>query len=199
AASVEVAPADASRFDLSAPAAARAGQTVAVTLTAYDSFGNRATGYTGIVKFRSDDPQAGLPSAYTFTPADGGVKTFQVTFRTAGAHGLSVSHAAPGSAAAAAVPVAPADASRFELAAPKATDERVPFAVTLTAFDAFGNRAFGFTGTVTFSSDDPRAVLPAPVRFAPDYAVRVTVPGVVLRSPCSHRIHSTSGSARVSN
>src|SRR5207244_4264985 len=149
-ASVQVAPADASRFDLSAPAAARAGQTLAVTVTAYDAFGNRATNYAGLVKLRSDDPQSGLPGSYTFAPADGGLKTFQVTFRTAGARAVNVGDAAAGLAAAAPAPVAPADASRFELTAPKAADEGAPFDVTLTAFDAFGNRAVGFTGTVTF-------------------------------------------------
>ena len=38
-----------------------------MTVTAYDAYGNVATGYTGTVAFTSSDPQACFPADYTFT------------------------------------------------------------------------------------------------------------------------------------
>ena len=40
-----------------------------------------------------------------------------------------------------------------------------PFAATVTAKDAFGNTAVGYTGTVHFTSNDGQAVLPANYTF----------------------------------
>ena len=45
-------------------------------MTAYDRFGNVATGYTGTVTFSSTDTRASLPKTYTFTTADQGTHTF---------------------------------------------------------------------------------------------------------------------------
>jgi hypothetical protein len=181
-----------------APPSARAGEAFPLTVTAWDAFGNRATGYAGTVTFASDDPQAGLPGAYTFTPADQGAKTFAVTLRTAGRRGVRVTDAAAGFGAAAAAAVTPAAASRFDLTAPASADEGAPFAVTLTARDPFGNRATDFTGTVYFTSDDPRAQLPAGVRFAPGDAGEVAVPDFVLRTPGPHALAAgtATGAAR---
>ncbi len=63
---------------------ATAGTPQTVTATVRDAFGNVATGYTGTVHFSSSDPNAVLPSNFTFTAADGGTVTFPVTFGTAG-------------------------------------------------------------------------------------------------------------------
>jgi len=73
-------------------AVAGAAQSVTVTLT--DSFGNVATGYVGTVHFTSSDGQAVLPTDYTFTGADQGKHTFQVTFKTAGTQSVSVTDTA---------------------------------------------------------------------------------------------------------
>ena len=73
---------------LSQTASAGVAQSVTVTLT--DSFGNLATGYVGTIHFTSSDGQAVLPADYTFTTADLGKHTFQVTFKTAGAQSLVV-------------------------------------------------------------------------------------------------------------
>ncbi len=56
-----------------------AGAAHNVTVTAYDAFGNTATGYTGTVHFTSSDIQAVLPANYTFTGGDAGVHVFSVT------------------------------------------------------------------------------------------------------------------------
>ena len=54
------------------------------TVTAYDAYGNLATGYVGTVHFTSSDPKAVLPANDTFTAADAGVHTFWVTLSTPG-------------------------------------------------------------------------------------------------------------------
>jgi hypothetical protein len=50
-----------------------AGLMKSFMVTARDSFGNTATGYTGTVHFTSSDNQATLPTDYTFVSSDGGV------------------------------------------------------------------------------------------------------------------------------
>jgi sugar lactone lactonase YvrE len=70
--------------------------TIRVTVTAKDLAGNIATGYRGTVQLSVDDPAASLPPAYTFTAADAGVHTFQITLGTPGTDTLLVADAASG-------------------------------------------------------------------------------------------------------
>jgi Ca2+-binding RTX toxin-like protein len=55
-----------------------------VTVTAWDAFGNVATGYRGKVHLTSSDGQAKLPNDYAFTSSDAGVHTFSATLNSAG-------------------------------------------------------------------------------------------------------------------
>ena len=73
--------ASASAFLITAPATATAGVPFDVTVTAVDTFGQTAVGYTGTVTFRTTDLDPGvlLPADYAFTLADGGVHTFTNT------------------------------------------------------------------------------------------------------------------------
>jgi len=147
--------------------ATTAGVSQSFTVTAQDAFGNVITGYTGTVSFGSSDPQASLPAAYTFTLADSGVHTFSATLKTAGSQSLSVSDlfntALAGTQAA--IPVTAAAAASFTVAGFPATTAGVSQSFTVTARDAFGNIATGYTGTVSFSSSDAQAGLPASYTF----------------------------------
>jgi hypothetical protein len=60
-----------------------------------------------------------------------------------------------------------ASTSAFVLAAPHRVTAGVPFNVTVTAVDPYGQLAAGYTGTVTFSTTDPNpdVVLPADYAF----------------------------------
>jgi hypothetical protein len=62
-----------------------------------------------------------------------------------------------------------ASATAFLVGAPDAVQSGVPFDVTVTAVDPFGQVAVGYTGTVTFSTTDtdPGVVLPADYAFVP--------------------------------
>ncbi len=53
-----------------------AGAVSDVTVTANDTYGNIATGYTGTVNFTSTDPSPTLPGDFTFEASDNGTKTF---------------------------------------------------------------------------------------------------------------------------
>jgi hypothetical protein len=63
-----------------------------------------------------------------------------------------------------------ASATTFLVNAPDMVQSGVPFDVTVTALDPFGQLAAGYTGTVTFSTTDadPGVVLPADYAFTLD-------------------------------
>jgi hypothetical protein len=85
-----VTPAAAVTLVVAGPASVTAGQAASVTVTAVDQFGNTATGYTGTVDFTSSLFKGlTLPADYTFTAADGGIRTFTVTFETSGSQELT--------------------------------------------------------------------------------------------------------------
>ena len=67
-----------------APKSAVHGTPVNVKVSALDKKGKVAKGYRGTVHFTSTDSSADLPDDYSFTAADAGVHTFQVTFSGAG-------------------------------------------------------------------------------------------------------------------
>ena len=66
----------------------------AITVAAYDAYGNYASGYRGTVHFTSSDHAAILPADYTFVAFDGGLRTFGVTFKTTGVQSLKASDTA---------------------------------------------------------------------------------------------------------
>lgn len=67
----------------------------------------------------------------------------------------------------------------------------VPFSATVRVVDPFGNNAADYTGTVTLSSTDSAATLPAPYGFGPTDASQHTFTGIVLRTPGTQRIRAT--------
>jgi hypothetical protein len=162
---ITVQPAAAASLKLTSfPATLTAGTTTNFTLTATDTFGNLATSYTGKVQFTSNDPNASLPAAYTFTAADGGTHSFSATLVTAGTRIMKAADTVT-SALSVTTPninVVPGAAKSFTLTGFPSPDTAGVFHyVTITAFDAYSNVATGYTGTVHFSSSDPLAILPA--------------------------------------
>src|SRR5262249_665004 len=94
---VTVSPAAAASLRLSSPGATTAGQSMPVTVTLLDAYGNVATGYTGTVHFTSSDAQAVLPANYRFRSSDAGTHTFSVTLKTAGSQSITVTDTATSS------------------------------------------------------------------------------------------------------
>ncbi len=161
--SVTVSSAAATHFSVSAPAATVAGTPAPITVTAFDAFGNLATGYTGTVSFRSTDVQAGLPANFTFTTADAGVHTFTATLKTAGVQTITAADTVTGSVAgtSAAIAVTPATiVSSFRVVGGGGYVGSAQ-SVTISARDPFGNVATSYNGTVHLASSDPATVVSA--------------------------------------
>ena len=144
------------------PSPASAGVIGNLTITAGNGFGGTNTAYTGTVHFTSSDSQAVLPADYTFTAAVQGVHTFNITLKTVGTQSLTASDMIGGiTGSQTGIAVNPAAASTLSLAGfPSPTNVGVAGSFTVTARDAFGNRATGYTGTVHLNSSDLLAVLP---------------------------------------
>ncbi|MES5485986.1 hypothetical protein QMZ05_24805 [Bradyrhizobium sp. INPA03-11B] len=155
-----VAPGPATHFVVTLPAGGTAGVAGSATITAYDAFGNIASGYAGTVHFTSTDGHAGLPADMTLT---NGTATFSETLDTAGSQTITatdtVSSAITGTSNAETVTAAAV--AHFAVAIPANGTAGMPGMGTVTALDAFGNVVTGYTGTVHFTSTDASAVLPA--------------------------------------
>ena len=73
---ITVNPAAASRLSITAPPKVTTDRPFTIEVTAFDPYGNVATGYRGKVHFSSSDGRAFLPRVYTFVAGDGGVHIF---------------------------------------------------------------------------------------------------------------------------
>src|SRR5439155_16801866 len=72
------------------PSSVIAGTAYSFSVTAFDSYGNIATGYRGTVMFTSSDNQAMLPGNYSFTSSDAGTHTtFSATLNSQGAQSIT--------------------------------------------------------------------------------------------------------------
>jgi hypothetical protein len=168
------------------PSSTTAGVSQNFTVTAMDEFGNVADGYRGTVLFTSSDGQATLPSSYTFTEEDGGSHQFAATLASAGSQSITVTDTTTSSinGSQTGITVIPAAAASFTFTGmPSSVTAGVAQNVTLTARDAFGNTATGYTGTVQFTSTDLQAGLPANYTFTGadagvhTFAVTLNTPG----------------------
>jgi hypothetical protein len=155
------------------PSSITAGVPGSLTVTAYDRFGNVATGFTGTVHFTTTSALFVLPPDYTFTTTDKGTHLFTgVELNTTGRQSISVSSGTL-SGSQNGITVNSAAISTFTIdgfATP--TMAGLPQNFTVTARDPFGNVATGYTGTVHFTSTDNQATLP------PDYTFRRLDQGV---------------------
>jgi len=167
-ADVDVSAAPVDHFDVSAPGTTTAGDPLTVTVTAKDAFDNTVTDYAGTVTVTSSDSSATLPADYTFVGGDNGVHTFtdEVTLVTAGTQSVDVSDTvATGATGSADVDVSVAALDHLGVGAPVSTIQGDPLSVTVTAQDAFDNTVTDYAGTVTFTSSDGSAILPADYEF----------------------------------
>jgi hypothetical protein len=160
------------------PTTVTAGTTSNFTVTAADAYGNVATGYTGTVQFTSTDPGASLPAAYAFTAADAGTHSFSATLITAGNRSLKAADTVTTSLNVNDyIKVVAAAAHSFSIAGYPSPDiAGTGHYLTVTAFDAYGNVATGYTGTIHYSSSDPLAYLPANYTLTPLFAGSLTLP-----------------------
>ncbi len=152
---------------LTGPSSAHAGAATSFTLSALSGTGHLNGSYGGTVHFTSTDPQAVLPADYTFLPGDAGVKSFTLHFFSAGAQSISVTDTANlVLTTTAQITIGTTQATHLVVSGfPVQAVAGVPGAFTVTALDADNNPATNYTGTLHFSSSDPKAVLPADYTF----------------------------------
>lgn len=188
---IVVTPAAASKFIVSGhPTTVNAGDTSSFTITAQDAFGNVDVNYAGKVTFTSSDPQASLPSAYTFTSADQGVRTFTDVLRTAGLQSITVVDAANASVTGKVsnINVLPGAAVGISISGfPSPTTAGVPQNFLVAARDQFGNIAPSYTGTVRFTGTDKQGALPTNFTFTAGDAGQRTFVGT-LKTAGTHAI-----------
>jgi hypothetical protein len=150
-----------------------AGDTVTVTVTALDALNRLDKTYRGTVHFTSPDPLAVLPADYPFTAADNGQHSLDVILKTSGIKPVVVNDTLKATVKGrVGVTVLAAAATRFAVTGfPLSARVNRAFAFTVTALDQFGNRATGYLGTVTISSNGSATIggagpaAPAPVTY----------------------------------
>ena len=155
------------------PASVPQGTAEPFTVTAVDEYGNTVTTYGGTVHFTSSDTAAHVPANYTFTTADKGAHSFQVTLETVGSSRSVIAtdianSAVTGKESTAVTYVAVLTGFTLKPST-SFTNTNVAGAeekYTVAAVDQKGYTFAGFTGTVHFTSTDPKAVLPADTAWA---------------------------------
>jgi hypothetical protein len=176
------------------PSSTPAGQLIspAVTVDVTDQYGNVITGDRSTVTLTLSNGTFAGGSATVSATATGGVATFgSLKIDTAGSYTLKATDGSLTTASSASFTIQPAAASKFVLAAPASVNAGVPFSLTVTVEDAYGNVVSGYTGTIHFGSTDNRATLPANYTFtAADKGVH-TFTSLALRKRGNQKITVT--------
>ena len=150
------------------PTTDTAGASETFTVTAFDAYGNVATGYIGTVHFRSSDPKAILPGDATIFPEDQGTLTFTATLETVGTQSITATDTITSSITGteSGINVQAAAASSLVVTGfPASVAAGTTGSFTVSVFDPYGNLATNYVGMVTFSSTDPQVILPGSYTF----------------------------------
>jgi hypothetical protein len=82
--------------------------------------------------------------------------------------------------------------ARIRVSSPSSVQAGAPFNLTVTAEDAYGHRAYGYRGTVHFTSTDGGASLPADYTFtAADQGAHTFAGGAILQTAGNQNIGAT--------
>ena len=147
------------------PTTVIAGTLSTFTVTAYDKYGNIATGYAGTINFTSSDNQALLPANYTFVASNAGICSFSATLETPGVQSIEVADLTNGlTATDSGIKVTPAPTLKLTGFSTTVTAGTIS-SFTVTIYSPSGQVDTGYTGTIRFTSTDPAAVLPGSYTF----------------------------------
>jgi hypothetical protein len=169
--SVTVGPASAASYTVSAPASATAGSVITASITAKDTFGNTATGYTGSKTVDFSGPHSApsgtspsYPGSVTFTSGAGSAN---VTLYDAEAAAITATdHASPSiTGTSGSIVVSSGSGASLSLSAASTTPTAgATDNLTITAKDTWLNTATGYTGdkSLTFggASNAPNGTHP---------------------------------------
>ena len=152
------------------PSTITAGLAYYMMVTARDAYGNVATGYTVTVSLFQQRSASGVkPASYAFTSTDAGQAYASPSrSRSSGTQSITASDTASSCLTATdpGIAVQAAAAKSIKIAElPAAVAAGCANLLMVTAHDAYGNMATGYTGTISFSSSDARALLPSNYLF----------------------------------
>lgn len=189
-------------YKVSAPGPVTANSPFTVQLSTTDPFGNATIGYNSpgpLTSITSSDAQSTLasPGSVTVTNSSG---SFSATLRTAPSQTISVSDGNI-SGTSAGIIITPLAATHFSVSAPASVTSGSQFTATIIALDQFGNQATSYNGTVTLTSSDGSATIPASQALtngkATFTAILVTTPSQTLTATDA-TIAGSAGSATIS-
>ncbi|HKW78505.1 MAG TPA: N,N-dimethylformamidase beta subunit family domain-containing protein, partial [Candidatus Limnocylindria bacterium] len=166
-AGLDVRPAPATHFVVTAPANATAGASFAFAVSAQSDTGSVDTDYAGVVHVTTSDPIA--PSLPPDAMLSGGAGTFTVTLARAGAQTVTATDTANTTLTGQApVAVRAAAASHLVLTTVATATAGATFTGTIAARDPFDNVDTAYAGTAHFTSTDTATgvVLPADAALA---------------------------------
>ncbi|MFY0568546.1 hypothetical protein ACN28E_32615 [Archangium lansingense] len=144
------------------PTTATAGTTLPVRVTARDTFGNISAPYTGTMTVTATDahPQVSIPAAAAYVPAsDQGSRIFGTRLVSAGGQTITATDSTGGWSCTASVTINPA-APRIAVTLPPDANSSYPVDAQVSVKDAYNN-PISYAGSLTFSSTDAAATLPA--------------------------------------
>jgi hypothetical protein len=171
-------------FAVSAPASTNAGTSISFTVIAQDALNNTTPAYSGTVGFTSSDAAATLPIASTLT---NGAGTFGATLNTSGSRTITGTDASITGHAT--VLVNAGTLHHFAVTAPASSIAGASVSVTVTAQDSLNNTVSTYAGTVTFTSNDAMATLPAPSTLTSGTGTF----SVTFKTAGNDAIHATDG------
>ncbi len=148
---------------------------------ALDQYGNIVTGDNDQVTLTSSDPKAVFSP--TTVQLSQGEATVNVTFFQSGGQTLTATDADPISGTSDPVQVSPGTATQFVISAPSSLLSGQQFSLTITAEDANGNVATGYTGTVAFTDYTAFSGISPTYTFTSQDAGVHTFPGLVANTP----------------
>jgi hypothetical protein len=171
---VTVSPAGTASFVVPTPATQTAGTAFEETITAKDTYGNVATGYAGTKALAFSGPGTSPNGKAPSYPANvsfiAGAGTASVTLYRAESTTLAATEGAV-TGSTASFTVSPASAASFVVPTPATQTAGTSFEETITARDAYGNLATGYTGTKAVAFSGPGT---SPNAKAPAYPANVS-------------------------
>jgi len=151
----------ATHFSITAQASSTVGAAFNFTVTALDASNNVASKYPGTVQVTSSDIQAVLsPPNSTLV---NGSSIFSATMKTAGSQTITATDtvAASITGTSASIDVSASLGPHFSVTAPANDTAGTSFNFTVNALDGANNPLPSYSGTVSFTSSDNQASLPA--------------------------------------
>jgi hypothetical protein len=174
------------------------GVATSVTVIALNANNKVVPNYTGTVSFSDTDTGATLPANYTFTAADQGIHTFTFTPSTTGSETLTVTDTSSSTitgSATATITAAPT-ASHFAVVRLPGAYGNTTVQFLIVALSSSNQVVPNYTGTVSFTSSDSGATLPANYTFTTsddgEYVVSVTFSST---TPATLTVTDTSNSS----